>query len=209
MEKGFDPIGLEKVKVVDWLKQDKDNIVIYIDESIKNSERILLLNKSYFLNPSSHDIYKNCVIKNNSLLVSETHKSTNFYRNIGFYLDKYNMVDNVSFINALKKSRTFTLKNVPSKNSEFINNQILELSQIGLKLTNISQDSIILDKKNIRVLYPKKHPDPPDTKYVVTDLNTGEKHTGVMFPAGLPDNVQGTAITMQIYTKKKITKFRI
>ena len=35
--------------------------------------------------------------------------------------------DNVSFVNALKKSRTFTLKNLPSNNAEFINNQILEL----------------------------------------------------------------------------------
>ena len=26
MEKGFDPIGLEKIKVSDWLKEDKDNI---------------------------------------------------------------------------------------------------------------------------------------------------------------------------------------
>ena len=34
MEKGFDPIGLEKIKVSDWLKEDKDNIVIYLDDSI-------------------------------------------------------------------------------------------------------------------------------------------------------------------------------
>ena len=50
MNIGFDPIGLENIKVDKWLKEDKDNIVIFLDESIKNSKRILLLNKSYFLN---------------------------------------------------------------------------------------------------------------------------------------------------------------
>ena len=61
MEKGFDPIGLEKMKVADWLKEDKDNIVIYLDDSVKNSERIILLKKSYFLNPTVNDIYKKSV----------------------------------------------------------------------------------------------------------------------------------------------------
>ena len=89
MEKGFDPIGLDKIKVSEWMKEDKDNIVIYLDEPVKNSERILLLNRSYFLNPNMKDIYKACVIKNGALMVKDTYKSTVYYRNIGFYLDKY------------------------------------------------------------------------------------------------------------------------
>ena len=42
----------QNIKVDKWLKEDKDNIVIFLDDSIKNSKRILLLNKSYFLNPN-------------------------------------------------------------------------------------------------------------------------------------------------------------
>ena len=145
MEKGFDPIGLDKVKVSEWLKEDKDNIVIYIDPSIKNSERILLLNKSYFLNPSVNDIYKKCILKNNSLLVKETYDSDTYFRNIGFYLDKYNMINNVDFVGALKKSRSFTLKSV-NGNSEFINNQLLELSQIGLKPDSSKPDNVSIKK---------------------------------------------------------------
>ena len=64
MDIGFDPISLENIKVDKWLKDDKDNIVIFLDDSIKNSKRILLLNKSYFLNPNIKDIYKECIIKN-------------------------------------------------------------------------------------------------------------------------------------------------
>ena len=48
MDIGFDPISLENIKVDKWLKEDKDNIVIFLDDSIKNSKRILLLNKSLF-----------------------------------------------------------------------------------------------------------------------------------------------------------------
>ena len=33
MEKGFDPIELEKIKVSDWLKKDKDNIVMWLEIS--------------------------------------------------------------------------------------------------------------------------------------------------------------------------------
>ena len=106
MDIGFDPISLENIKVDEWLKEDKDNIVIFLDDSIKNSKRILLLNKSYFLNPNIKDIYKECVIKNGALMVKETYKSSIHYRNIGFYLDKYNMVNNVDFVDALKKSNT-------------------------------------------------------------------------------------------------------
>ena len=50
MEKGFEPIGLENIKVSEWLKMDNDNIVIYLDDSVENSYKILLLKKSYFLN---------------------------------------------------------------------------------------------------------------------------------------------------------------
>tara|TARA_B100000902_G_scaffold398396_1_gene464999 strand:+ start:52 stop:1662 length:1611 start_codon:yes stop_codon:yes gene_type:complete len=203
MEIGFDPIGLDKIKVSEWLKKDKDNIVIYLDESVKNSERILLLNKSYFLNPNMKDIYKACIVKNGALMVKDTYKSTVYYRNIGFYLDKYNMIDNTHFIHALKKSRTFTLKKLESKfiDSEFINEQLLELSQIGLKPDKTTHDNIFIKPKTIETVYPKTHP-PQNTKFVVTDINTGEKHGGVIFPEGVSDDNLGKPIRIEVYTKE-------
>ena len=93
MENGFDPIGLDKIKVKDWLEDDIDNIVIYLDKSIKNSERILLLKKSYFLNPSINNIYTECII-NNGDLSRKTYENQPF-TNIGFYLDKYMMINNL------------------------------------------------------------------------------------------------------------------
>ena len=200
MEKGFDPIGLEKMKVSDWLKEDKDNIVIYLDESIKNSERILLLNKNYFLNPTVNDIYKKCIVKNNSLLVKETYDSETYFRNIGFYLDKYNMINNVDFIGALKKSRSFTLKSVDG-NSEFINNQLLELSQIGLKPDSSKHDNVSIKKVTIVTMYPNMHPH-PNTKFIVTDKLTNKKYSGVVFPQGMSDDKLGKFIRMEVYDKE-------
>ena len=200
MEIGFDPIGLDKIKVSEWLKKDKDNIVIYLDDSVKNSERILLLNRSYFLNPNMKDIYKACIIKNGALMVKDTYKSKIYYRNIGFYLDKYNMVNNVDFVNALKISRAFTLKNV-EKSEEFINEQLLELSQIGLKPDATTHDNIFIKPKTIETVYPKTHP-PPNTKFVVTDINTGEKYGGVIFPQGVSDDKLGKPIRIEVYAKE-------
>ena len=48
MDIGFDPISLENIKVDKWLKEDKDNIVFFLDDSIKNSKKIILLNKTRF-----------------------------------------------------------------------------------------------------------------------------------------------------------------
>ena len=197
---GFDPIGLDKIKVSEWLKKDKDNIVIYLDESIKNSERVLLLNKSYFLNPTVKDIYKKCIVENGALMVGDTYKSETYYRNLGFYLDKYNMVNNVDFVNALKKSRTFTLSDLKSAN-EFINEQLLELSQIGLKPDKGSFDLYpVLKPITIITNYPKTHPS-PGQKFVVTDHNTSKKYGGVIFPQGVSDDKLGKQIGIQVYGK--------
>ena len=203
MNIGFDPISLENIKVDKWLKEDKDNIVIFLDDSIKNSKRILLLNKSYFLNPNINDIYKECIVKNGALMVNDTYKSTIYYRNIGFYLDKYNMIDNTHFINELKKSRIFTLKKLENKiiGGEFINEQLLELSQFGLKPDATTHDNILIMPKTILVNYPKTHP-PPNTKFIVTDINTGEKHGGVIFPEGVVDDQLGKPIRIEVYTKE-------
>ena len=57
------------------------------------------------------------------------------------------MINNVDFVGALKKSRSFTLKSVDAK-SEFINNQLLELSQIGLKPDSSKHDNVSIKNNN-------------------------------------------------------------
>ena len=158
MEKGFEPIGLENIKVSEWLKMDNDNIVIYLDDSVENSYKILLLKKSYFLNPNKNDIYKQCFIENGTLNLKNTYNNKENYSNIGFYLDKYKMIDNKILINNLKsKSRVFKLFNLSSNN--FISKDLLELSQISLgnkpvnkKLSN-EELKIFLKQKKKNIPY--------------------------------------------------------
>ena len=201
MDEGFDPISLDKVKLKEWLKDDAENIVIFLDESIKHKDKdkvkILCLKKSYFLNPHMNDIYKKCVIENNALMVKETYEKPIDFRNIGFYMNKYLMIDNKEFIETLKKGRVFDLKmyagllkkindiKEQAKDSslesdrrdayedylrelineqnttEFISQEALELSQIGLK-----PDNMMIQTKKIWALYPPTHP-VPGNKFVV------------------------------------------
>ena len=152
MDKGFEPIGLENIKVSEWLKMDNDNIVIYLDDSVENSNKILLLKKSYFLNPNINDIYKQCFIENGSLNLKNTYNSKENYSNIGFYLDKYKMIDNKILINNLKsKSRVFKLFNLSSNN--FISKDLLELSQISLGNKPVNKK---LSKDELKIFLKQK-----------------------------------------------------
>ena len=113
MVKGYDPISMtDKDSLKEWLSDSEDNIVIFIDDmkSLSAERSALCLKKSYFLNPHMNDIYKKCVIENNALMVKETYTKTTDYRNIGFYMNKYLMIDNKEFIDTLKKGRVFDLK---------------------------------------------------------------------------------------------------
>ena len=93
-----DSIDLEQ-----WLFSTlDDNIVVFTDK--KDRYGILCLKKSYFLNTHMNDTYVECDIKNNSLIVEDTYKSKNVYRNIGYFLTgEYSLIDNKEFIKTLKK----------------------------------------------------------------------------------------------------------
>ena len=152
MDKGFDPISLENIKVSEWLKMDNDNIVIYLDDSVENSNKILLLKKSYYLNPNINDIYKKCFIKKGNLNLKNTYNIKENYSNIGFYLDKYKMIDNKILINNLKsKSRVFKLFNLSSNN--FISKDLLELSQISLGNKPVNKK---LSKDELKIFLKQK-----------------------------------------------------
>ena len=113
MVKGYDPISMtDKDSLKEWLSESEDNIVIFIDDmkSLSAERNALCLKKSYFLNPHMNDIYKECIIENRALMVKETYDEPIDYRNIGFYMNKYLMINNKEFIQTLKKGRVFDLK---------------------------------------------------------------------------------------------------
>ena len=142
--KGYDPITMEdSIDLEQWLFSTlDDNIVVFTDK--KDRYGILCLKKSYFLNTHMNDTYVECDIKNNSLIVEDTYKSKNVYRNIGYFLTgEYSLIDNKEFIKTLKKGRVFK---VSKKNKKIlaISREFLELSMIGLvdylkKLKNKSE----------------------------------------------------------------------
>ncbi len=137
--KGRDPILLEDVDITEWISKTDDNFVLVLP----NKKR-LCLKKSYFLNPQINDLYLNCSLKKGNLMVQETNKSK-LYRNIGYYFDKYTMIDDKELIKYLKqKKNMYELKTIDKDDGlapidewdtpepEFINQETLLLSQIGL-----------------------------------------------------------------------------
>jgi len=205
MVKGYDPISMtDKDNLKEWLSESEDNIVIFIDDmkSLSAGRSALCLKKSYFLNPHMNDIYKECVIENNALMVKETYTKTIDYRNIGFYMNKYLMINNKEFIDTLKKGRVFDLKedgliNHQGKGVEFISQEALELSQFELK-----PDNMKIIKKKIVTMYPNFHPIPGQKFIVNSHAQPGapsNKYTGVQFPP-VSDDQLGKMILIEVYT---------
>ncbi len=132
LPEGYNPITMEdSIDIENWLFQTlDDNIVVFTDS--KDRYSTLCLKKSYFLNTHMNDTYVECDIKNNSLIVEDTYKSKNVYRNIGYYLTgEYSLVDNKEFIKTLKKGRVFRVSKKKNKILA-ISREFLELSMIGL-----------------------------------------------------------------------------
>tara|TARA_R110002074_G_scaffold15893_1_gene53781 strand:+ start:1759 stop:3198 length:1440 start_codon:yes stop_codon:yes gene_type:complete len=164
MSNGYDPILLESRDVNEWISEGSDNFVIVLD---KTPKKYILLKKSYFLNPQINDLYLQCDIKNDALMLNETNKSK-LYRNIGYYFGKYTMIDDKELIRNLKKNKNiFKLKtNEPGSadivpldqwdkpESSFINQETLLLTQIGLFKSILKGD----EKKKMNQLFKKNMP---------------------------------------------------
>lgn len=96
---GYDPILLEKKDGDEWLKSSPDNFLLILED-----DSILCLKKSYFLNPQTNDIYLKCKIEKDALILNET-RISKLYRNIGYYFDKYTMIEDKELIRNLKKKK--------------------------------------------------------------------------------------------------------
>ena len=161
MSKGFDPILLEEHDINKWISENIDNFVLVLP-----NKDMILLKKSYFLNPKINDIYLQCEIENGALMLDKTNKSK-LYRNIGYFLGKYTMIDDKELIQNLKKKKNiYEIKSkevgsediVPldkweASEANFINQETLLLTQIGLfkklKNDNLFKYNNNLFKKNI------------------------------------------------------------
>jgi hypothetical protein len=129
--KGLDPVTLEEYELEEWLNMDIDNIIVILKYS--SNKKPYLIKKSYFISPLINNIYKECVINNKQLNITETISKINpDYRNLGFYLGSPLLVENKPFIKMLNKksNRIFEIEGHMIFGSEFINLEYLELSQI-------------------------------------------------------------------------------
>jgi len=167
MPKGYDPILLEHMDANEWISENPDNFVLILPIRPKFPRKYILLKKSYFLNPQVNDLYLQCEIKNDALMLNDTNKSK-LYRNIGYYFGKYTMIDEKMLIRNLKKKiNIYELKpNEPKSpdivpidqwdkpEASFINQETLLLTQIGLfKSTQKGEE-----KKKMNQLFKKNMP---------------------------------------------------
>jgi hypothetical protein len=157
---GFDPIFLEKRNIKEWLNESLDNIVIFFDNklsfsdnktrtlysnsSLNNNYKIFCLKKQYLEIPNVNDLYKECILENNNLLVNDTYKSKNNYFNLGYYINKKLLIN----INNIKK--VFTKNSKDIKNTK---NRIFKVNIIN-KSYCINKESLLLS--NIELYKPKK-----------------------------------------------------
>ena len=167
MPKGYDPILLEDKDANEWISESDDNFVLVLPKIPKFSRKNILLKKSYFLNPQINDLYLQCSLENDAVMLDETNKSK-LYRNIGYYYGKYTMIDEKQLIKNLKKKKNiFQLKiNEPGSadivpldewdkpEASFINQETLLLTQIGLFKSKLKGD----EKKKMNQLFNKNIP---------------------------------------------------
>lgn len=155
---GIEPFTLKKEYISNWLSESNENFVLIIkfNETYKNDyNNILLLNKNYFVNPNVRDIFLECVLEKQQLLVNETFKSKNIFISLK-YLTSKNLIIQQNDIKKLLKNNNI-LELSERYNNEFISRELLQLSQFGLNKQktdkNLSNTEIIkqkyIEKKNI------------------------------------------------------------
>lgn len=137
---GYDPIFLEKIEVNEWLKEDEDNILLVIEDSndqvnlsktFLKKNKIYCSKKSYLQNPNVSDIFLKCVLENDQFLPRKTYSSKTRYFYIGNYINKPIIVNNKDITSVLLDHNVYKLI-LNEEKSDYINKQLLELSQIGL-----------------------------------------------------------------------------
>ena len=135
----YDPINLENMSVIDYLKNDSNNIVIILNKKAYG------VNKALFM---FNNEMKRCIIANNALLKKATYDNTETFYNIGYFIGKKVIVNLNTLNDVLKKHRIIELTS-KTKGDTYINKELLELTSIGI--IKMSKNSI--GKVNFKYAY--------------------------------------------------------
>ncbi len=147
---GYDPIFLEKIEVNEWLKEDKDNILLVIEDSenqvnlsksFLKKDKIYCSKRSYLQNPEVKDIFLKCVLANNQLLPKQTYSSRTNYFYIGNYINKPIIINVKNITPELLDYNVFKLI-VSDNKYDYINKEALALSHFGLYKTTKTQSEL-------------------------------------------------------------------
>ena len=148
---GVDPLNLKKYLLSDWLSESNENFALILKG---DKDKILLLKKNYFTNPNVRDIFLECILEKQQLLVNETYKSKNIFISLKYLTSKNYIIPHDELNKLLKKNNILELSE--RYDTEFISRELLQLSQFGLnKKTdkNLNKEEQIkqkyIDKKNI------------------------------------------------------------
>ena len=149
---GVDPLNLKNHLLSDWLSESNENFALILS---LDKNKILLLKKNYFTNPNVRDIFLECILEKQQLLVNETYKSKNIFVSLKYLTSKNLIVPQDDFKKLLKKNNILELSE--RYDSEFISRELLQLSQFGLTKqktdNNLDKEQQIkqkyIDKKNI------------------------------------------------------------
>ena len=140
-----DPITLDTYEFNEWLNMSPDNIIITLNEkndTLKDRE-FFALKKSYFESPLINIIFNKCIITNNQLMVKDTYQKKTDYVNIGYFFNKFIVLDREKI--KFNKNKIYII-DLLDKNL-FINKEFLELSNIGLK-KDLTFKQFLKDRNN-------------------------------------------------------------
>ena len=118
----YDPINLENIQLDDYLDNDANNIVIFLNKKAYG------VNKSLFM---FNNEMKRCIIANNALLKKKTYDNPETFYNIGYFLGKKVIVNLDTLNDALNNHRIVELTSKTSGDT-YINKELLELTTIGI-----------------------------------------------------------------------------
>tara|TARA_B100001093_G_scaffold113103_1_gene105501 strand:+ start:105 stop:1397 length:1293 start_codon:yes stop_codon:yes gene_type:complete len=172
---GYDPIYLEKIEVNKWLEEDDDNFLLVLEDSknkvnisksFNKKDKIFCLKKSYIQTPGVKDIFVKCITSNGQILPKKSYMSKTIYFYIGNYIYKPVIVNLKDINSTLLDYNVYKLK-LDDENFDYINREMLALSNIGLFKDKLTPSQIKKLPKEEQELIKKSEND----KEFITKLN--------------------------------------
>lgn len=118
----YDPINLENVQFNDYLENDTNNIVVFLNDKAYG------VNKALFM---FNQELKKCIIENGALLKKTTYKNPKTFFNIGYFIGKKASVNLATLNKVLEKHRVIELTS-KTTGYTYINKELLKLTTISI-----------------------------------------------------------------------------